>query len=99
MEDYESIQTFSDEEDGKEDNGDTKSIKAFMLAYKWDTSDNGSLAAIQSDLAPVKPPSSQITYESQAVQVDPLLKSPILHLFPCHPNQHLKLFLLWPPDP
>ena len=67
MEDYESMQTFSDE-DGKEDDDDTESIKASMLAYRH-TPVEDSPAAIQSDLAPVEPP--QITYESQAVQVDP----------------------------
>lgn len=70
MEDYESMQTFSDEED-KEDDDDTESIKASMLAYRQDTPVEDSPAAIQSDLAPVEPPPPQITYESQAVQVDP----------------------------
>lgn len=70
MEDYESMQTFSDE-DGKEDDDDAESIKASMLAYRRDTPDEGSPAAILSDLAPVEPPPPQITYESQAVQVEP----------------------------
>ena len=70
MEDYESIQTFSDE-DGKEDDDDTESIKVSMLAYRQDTPDEDSPAPIQSDLPPVEPPPPQITYESQAVQVDP----------------------------
>ena len=70
MEDYESMQTFSDE-DGKEDDDDTESIKASMLAYRRDTPDEGSPAAIQSDLAPFGTPPPQITYESQAVQVEP----------------------------
>ena len=69
MEDYESVQQFSDE-DGKEEDDDTESIKASMLAYRRDTPDEDSTAAIQPDLGPVEPP-PQITYESQAVQVDP----------------------------
>jgi hypothetical protein len=70
MEDYESMQTFSDE-DGKEDDDDTESIKASMLAYRRDTPVEDSPAALQSDLAPVEPSPPQITYESQAVQVEP----------------------------
>ena len=70
MEDYESMQTFSDE-DSKEDDDDTESIKASMLAYRRDASVEDSPAAIQSDLVPVEPPPPQVTYESQGVQVEP----------------------------
>jgi hypothetical protein len=71
MEDYESMQTFSDEDGKEDDDDDTESIKASMLAYRRDTPVEDSPVAIQSDLAPVEPPPPQITYESQAVQVEP----------------------------
>jgi meiotic cell cortex pleckstrin-like protein len=71
MEDYESMQTFSDD-GSREDDDDAESIKVSMLAYRRDTPGEDSPAAIQSDLAPVEPPPPppQITYESQAVQVE-----------------------------
>ena len=37
--------------DGKEDDSDTESIKASMLAYRRDTAVEDSPAAMQSDLA------------------------------------------------
>jgi hypothetical protein len=46
----ESMQIFSDG-DSKEDDGDTESIKALMLAYRWDTLVEDSPATMQSDLA------------------------------------------------
>ncbi len=70
MEDYGSMQTFSDE-GSNEDDDDTESIKASMLAYRRGTPGEESPAATQSDLAPVERLSPPITYESQAVQVEP----------------------------
>ena len=76
MEDYESIQTFSDEGD----EGDDESIKASMLAYRQDGQGEESPAAIQPDLPHIIPPPPQITYESQAVQVEPPEESPTIPL-------------------
>ena len=70
MEDYESIQTFSDEGE-EEDDDDVESIKASMLAYRQDAQGEESPAAIQPELARLTPPPPPITYESQAVQVEP----------------------------
>ena len=69
MEDYESIQTFSDE-DGEEDDDDAESIKASLLAYRRDVDGEESPVVVSPELAHIEPP-SQITYESQAVQVEP----------------------------
>ncbi|KAI0300157.1 hypothetical protein B0F90DRAFT_1630116 [Multifurca ochricompacta] len=67
MEEYQSMQTFSDEE-GEEDDDDAESIKASMLAYRRDT---------ESEVLPVTPPPERaptgllpVTYESQAVQAE-----------------------------
>jgi hypothetical protein len=68
MEDYESMQAFSDV-GGEEDEDDAESIKASMLAYRRDAQGEESPAATQSELARITPP-PQITYESQAVQVE-----------------------------
>ncbi|KAI0254640.1 hypothetical protein BJV78DRAFT_934674 [Lactifluus subvellereus] len=72
MEDYQSMQTFSDD-DGKDDNDDddddAESIKASMLAYRRDAEDDVSPAAASPE--PARPDTPQITYESQAVQVGP----------------------------
>jgi hypothetical protein len=70
MEDYESIEAFSDM-GGEEDDDDAESIKASMLAYRRDAQGEDSPAATQSELARIETPPPQITYESQAVQVEP----------------------------
>jgi predicted nucleic acid-binding Zn-ribbon protein len=82
MEDYESIQTFSDE--GGEDDDDVESIKASLLAYTQDAvseeGSQGSPSATAPELARIDTPPPQITYESQAIQVDPpveLVPTPI----------------------
>ncbi|KAI0295749.1 hypothetical protein BC826DRAFT_1097161 [Russula brevipes] len=72
MEDYESLQTFSDE--GSEvDDDDAESIKASMLAYRRDAGGEESSASASAAIPPeperVDPPKT--TYESQGVQVDP----------------------------
>jgi hypothetical protein len=64
MEDYESIQTFSDE-GGEDDDDDAESIKASLLAYRQE-----SPVLAPPEPARVDPP-LQITYESRAVQVEP----------------------------
>jgi hypothetical protein len=74
-EDYESMQAFSDE-DGEEDDDDAESIKASMLAYTRDGQGEESPAAMQPELARISSPLPQITYESQAVQVEPPKESP-----------------------
>ncbi|KAI0002585.1 hypothetical protein BJV74DRAFT_882197 [Russula compacta] len=68
MEDYESMQTFSDEGD-EEDDDDAESIKASMLAYRRDAEGEESPAIIPPELARIDPPPPQITYESQGIQV------------------------------
>ena len=68
MEDYESMQTFSDEDD-EEDDDDAESIKASMLAYRRDAESEESPAIIPPEPARIDPPPPQITYESQAIQV------------------------------
>ena len=71
MEDYESIEAFSDE-DGEEDDDDAESIKASLLAYRQDADgEESSPIVIPSELARIDPPPPQVTYESQAVQVEP----------------------------
>jgi len=71
MEDYESIQTFSDE-GGEDDDDDVESIKASLLAYTQDAvGEEGSPSPTAPELARIDTPPPQITYESQAVQVDP----------------------------
>ena len=69
-EDYESMQAFSDEDD-EEGDDDAESIKASMLAYTRDAQGEESPAAIQPEFARISSPLPQITYESQAVQVEP----------------------------
>jgi len=70
-EDYESIQAFSDE-DGEENDDDAESIKASLLAYRQDADgEESSPVVIPSELARIDPPPPQVTYESQAVQVEP----------------------------
>jgi Meiotic cell cortex C-terminal pleckstrin homology len=74
MEEYQSMQTFSDDdgaEEGKDDgdDDDAESIKASMLAYRGDAESETSLAASSPEPAHLDAP--QITYESQAVQVGP----------------------------
>jgi hypothetical protein len=74
MEDYESIQTFSDE-DGEDD--DAESIKASLLAYRRDVDVDADADAEESPVlvSPeperVDPPLPKTTYESRAVQVEP----------------------------
>jgi hypothetical protein len=71
MEDYESIEAFSDE-DGEANDDDAESIKASLLAYRQDADgEESSPVVIPSDLARTDPPPPQVTYESQAVQVEP----------------------------
>jgi hypothetical protein len=80
-EDYESMQAFSDEGDeDDDDDDDAESIKASMLAYTRDAQGEESPAAIQSELERINSPPPQVTYESQAVQVEPPEESPSTHL-------------------
>jgi predicted nucleic acid-binding Zn-ribbon protein len=69
MEDYESIQTFSDE-GGEDDDDDAESIKASLLAYRQDADVEESPVVAPPEPARVDPP-LQLTYESRAVQVEP----------------------------
>ena len=69
MEDYQSMQTFSDDDDDNDNDDDAESIKASMLAYRRDAEDEVSPASPSPE--PTRPDTPQITYESQAVQVGP----------------------------
>ena len=71
MEDYESIQAFSDE-GSEDDDDDAESIKASLLAYRQDADDEESPSVVMpSEPARIDPPPPPVTYESQAVQVEP----------------------------
>jgi hypothetical protein len=72
MEDYKSIQMFSNE-GGKGDNNNAKSIKALLLVYRRDADAEELLAVILPELAHADPPPPppRVSYESQAVQVEP----------------------------
>lgn len=68
MEDYQSMQTFSDGEEGQETD-DAESIKASMLSYRRDAGSGGSVTP--PPLESVRVEAVQVTYESQAVQAEP----------------------------
>lgn len=70
MEDYESIQTFSDE-GGEDDDDDAESIKASLLAYRRDADAEELPVVIPPEPARADPPPPQVSYESRAVQVEP----------------------------
>ncbi|KAI9441435.1 hypothetical protein H4582DRAFT_2206842 [Lactarius indigo] len=65
MEDYQSMQTFSDGEDGEETD-DAESIKASMLSYRRDAESSASPPPGPGHVDTV-----QVTYDSQAVQAEP----------------------------
>ena len=67
-EDYQSMQTFSDVEDGEETD-DAESIKASMLSYRQDAASGRSVTP--PPLEPVHVDAVRVTYDSQAVQVEP----------------------------
>ncbi|KAH9042692.1 hypothetical protein EDB85DRAFT_1916285 [Lactarius pseudohatsudake] len=66
MEDYQSMQTFSDGEDSEETD-DAESIKASMLSYRRDAESSASPPPEHVHIDTVL-----VTYDSQAVQADPL---------------------------
>ena len=68
MEDYQSMQTFSDGE-GSEETDDAESIKASMLSYRRDTESRASV--VPPPLVPVHVEAARVTYDSQAVQAEP----------------------------
>jgi hypothetical protein len=70
MEDYESIQTFSDE-GGEDDDDDAESIKVSLLAYRRDADAEELPVVIPPESAHVDPLPPQVSYESRAVQVEP----------------------------
>ncbi|KAI0271133.1 hypothetical protein BGY98DRAFT_206828 [Russula aff. rugulosa BPL654] len=90
----ESMQIFSGG-DGKEDDGDTESIKASMLAYRRDTLVEDSPAAMQSWLRLSNP--LPCAYESQAIQVEPS-EEPHTTPLSASPGPTPNLFLLRPPN-
>ncbi|KAI9465908.1 hypothetical protein BJY52DRAFT_1209346 [Lactarius psammicola] len=68
MEDYQSMQTFSDGEDGEETD-DAESIKASMLSYRRDAESSASAASPPPGPGHVE--AVPVTYDSQAVQAGP----------------------------
>ena len=68
MEDYQSMQTFSDGEDGEETDG-AESIKVSMLSYRQGSESGGSVTP--PPLEPVRIDAVRVTYDSQAVQAEP----------------------------
>ena len=68
MEDYQSMQTFSDGEDSEESD-DAESIKVSMLSYRRDTDSRASAAPPPP--GPDHLDAVRVTYESQAVQAGP----------------------------
>jgi predicted nucleic acid-binding Zn-ribbon protein len=68
MEDYQSMQAFSDDEDGGETD-DAESIKASMLSYRRDVESRASAAPPPP--GPVHVDVVRVTYDSQAVQAGP----------------------------
>jgi Meiotic cell cortex C-terminal pleckstrin homology len=74
MEEYQSMQTFSDDDgaakdDDEGDEDDVESIKASMLAYMGDPESDVSPTALSPE--PVRLDAPQVTYESQGIQVEP----------------------------
>ena len=68
MEDYQSMQTFSDGEEGQETD-DAESIKASMLSYRRGAGSGGSLTPPPPESVRAEP--VRVTYDSQAVQAEP----------------------------
>ncbi len=68
MEDYQSMQTFSDGEDSEETD-DAESIKASMLSYRQDAESSASAASPPP--GPGHVDAVRVTYDSQAVQAGP----------------------------
>lgn len=98
-EDYESIQAFSDE-GGDEDDDDTESIKASLLAYRQDVDDEESPPVVMpSEPARIDPPPPQVTYESQAVQVEPAEEPVPAPVSPSKPEPTPEPVLTATPEP